>query len=111
LYALRDLAKPLRAQLEGIDEERKALEAHLVATMPKSDGGAIGKKAKAVILVSQEPTVADRAALERYILKTKDFSLLRGALAGPAVKERWEAGKKVPGVEPFAIIKVSVTKL
>ena len=45
-----------------------------------------------------------------HIRKTKDFSLLQRRLAAPAIKERWEAGKKVPGVEPFAILKVSVVK-
>lgn len=111
LHALRELAKPHRKALEAFEEERKAIEAHLVEKMPKSDGGGIGKTAKAVIVVSQEPTVQDRDKLYAYILKTKDFSLLQGALAKPAIKERWEDGKKVPGVEPFAIIKVSVTKI
>ena len=111
LYRLRDLARPLRKQLEAIDEERKAIEAHLIETMPKDDAGGVGRQAKAVIVVSQEPSVQDREALNKYILRTKDLSLLQGALAKPAIKERWEAGKQVPGVEPFAVIKVSVTKI
>lgn len=111
LYAIRDAKRPIQAQLDVLDEERKAIEAHIIDTMPKGDAGGVGRVAKAVVVVSQEPQVKDRAVFEAYILKTKDLSLLQGALAKPAIKERWEAGKQVPGVEAFGVIKISVTKL
>lgn len=110
LYALRALKKPLRDKLNKLDEEETAIEQHLIATMPKSDGGGIGKKAQAQIVVKQEPTVEDRAALQKYIVKTGAFELLQGKLAAAAVRERWDLGEKVPGVGSFAVHKVSVTK-
>lgn len=111
LFAIRDLQKPLRRKLEVLDEERKAIEQHIIATMPKDDRGGVGKRAKATIVVTQEPSIKDRKALERHILKTKDFSFLQGAPAKAAIREWWDAGRKVPGVEAFAVIKVSVTKV
>lgn len=117
--ACADLLLDLRSEkaiqqkkVDEIDEKIKALQAHLIETLPKSDQtGAVGKVAKALVKVVQEPTVKDWDAFYAHIAKTKSWDLLQRRIASPAVKERWEAGKQVPGVETFPVVKVSVTKL
>lgn len=111
LAKIRLEKKPFQDKIDMLDEERKTIEAYLIDNMPKDDTGGVGKQAKAVIITSNEPTVENRAALQKYIRKTGDFSLLLGSLKKDAVKEQWEAGKKIPGVGVFMAIKVSVTKI
>lgn len=110
LFAIKALKKPIAAALDTLDEERKAIEAHLIKSMPKEDGGGVGKLAQAEIVIRQEPTVTDRLLLQQYILDTGAWELMQGAVSAPAVKERWEQGEAVPGVSPFAVTKISVTK-
>lgn len=110
IYAIRAEKKIPRDALNALDEEEKALIQHLIDTCPMSDPCGGGKNAKFEILVAQEPTVQDRAALEAFILKTKDFSLLQAGLSKPAIKERWGLKQQVPGVGVYQYKKVSVTK-
>jgi hypothetical protein len=64
-----------------------------------------------VVQTKVVPQVQDWPTLHKYILRTKDFSLLQRRLSESAIKERWDDSKKVPGVEPFNAVKVSVTKV
>lgn len=117
--ACADLLLDLRTQkavaqkvVDEIDEKIKALQSHLIETLPKSDQtGAVGKVAKALVKVTQEPAVQDWDAFYVHVAKTKSWDLLQRRLSSPAIKERWEAGKQVPGVGTFPVVKVSVTKL
>lgn len=110
LYELKQLGSPLRRQLEALDAERKAITDHVIKTMSKTEGGGVGKVAQVEVVVKAEPSVKDREALLKHIIKTGAWDLLQGKLASAAVKERWEAGKAVPGVESFNVVTVSVTK-
>ena len=112
LFGIKEAKGKLEAQIKTLDEEKRAIEEKLIADLPKSDaGGVLGKLCRAAITKHDVPTVKDWDAYYAFILKHKDFSLLQRRVGEAAVKERWEAGEKVPGVEPFTVIKVSVTKL
>lgn len=107
---LSEIRKELEQRTEALQAEQKALEQHVISNMEKGDQGGIGARAKVEIKVSQEPQVQDRDLFEKYILKTKDFSLLPLTPNKAAIKERWNDGKQVPGIGAFGIVKVSVTK-
>lgn len=111
LAELRDSRKGAQEIVDSIDAEEKALKAHIIDTMPKGDTGASGKKFKVAVVVKEVPQVKDWEAFYKYVLKTKDFSLLQRRLGEAAVKERWEANKPVPGVEAFKAVTVSLTKI
>ena len=55
---------------------------------------------------TMEPMVKVWSSVYEYILETKDFSLLEKRIGKAAVKERWENGVIVPGVEKFAVYKL-----
>lgn len=117
--ACADLLMELKAKkaaqqkiVDDIADKITALQNHLIDTLPKSESsGAVGKIAKALIKVTQEPNVENWELFYAHISKTKSWDLLQRRLAGPAVKERWEAKKQVPGVGTMPVIKVSVTKI
>ena len=112
LYALGESRKALMVQVAALEEQEKALKNHLIETLPKSDAqGVMGKRAKVSIVTKRVPTASDWDQFYRHVLKTKDFSLMQRRLSEPAIREHWEAGEKIPGVEPFNVVKCSITKL
>lgn len=112
LYTIRQDRLLVQKQVDELKERETALRDHLIATLPKSDAtGTAGKVARAQVQTKRVPHVEDWEALYKHVKRTGDFELLQRRLANDAVAERWDAGKKVPGVEPFTTVTVSVTKL
>lgn len=111
LYKLRQLKSEQKQKLDALDAEYKAIKEKLIQELPKSKAeGVTGRAATATIRLKDIPSVKDWDQLYKYIKRTGDFSLLQRRVSDGAVKERWEDRKKVPGVEPFRVVDVSVTK-
>lgn len=111
LMRLRDERQELTKKIDAIKAHENAIKEKLIEELPKDDAqGVTGKLARVTIKTKKVGTVKDWSALYEYIRKKKDFSLLQRRLSDAAVKEQWEAGKKIPGVEPFNVIQVSLTK-
>lgn len=111
LLELRHAKAELNRALEALEEERRAVEAKLIAELPKSEAaGVTGHAANARVVTKQVPTAKDWDQIYKHVLRTKDFALLQRRLSEGAVKELWEAGKAVPGVEAFTVVTVSVTQ-
>ena len=112
LYTLREQRLIVQKEADALEEREKAIKQHLIDTLPKSDQtGAVGHVARAQIKTKRVPQVDDWEALYKHVRKTGDFEILQRRLAADAIAERWEAGKKVPGVGAFNAVTVSVTKL
>lgn len=91
---------------------------HIVNNIPKGDGGAVGKRFKAIRTETDTYSIEDDQVFYEHVRKTKDFSLLNRAINQKAVRERLEDpkfvkkfGAKVPGTKKFVKIGLSVTKL
>lgn len=113
LFELRE--KRLQAQkiVDAIQEDETLLKNHIIDNVPKGDTGASGKHHHVSVYTDPVPRIADPDKLFAHIKKTGDFDLLQRRLNNAAVKERWEDPKNkkgVPGVEPFNVVKVSLTK-
>jgi hypothetical protein len=54
-----------------------------------------------------QPHVKDWEKFYAYVLETKDFSFLERRPGKAAIKERWEDGIDVPGVEKFPVYKLT----
>lgn len=111
LYETRQ--KRLEAQkiVEQLAKDEAAIREHIINNLPKSDTGASGKKARVSVTTKQVPQVKDWDKLWAHIKKTGQFDLMQRRLSDSAVKERWEAGKQVPGVDAFGAVTVSINKL
>lgn len=111
LHEIKALRAELKKQDDVLDRERKDIEAKLIDELPKSDAqGVVGHVARAKIITQTTATVKDWPKLWAHISRTKSWDLLQKRIASSAVKERWEAGKQVPGVDTFKVVKVSLTK-
>ena len=119
LGACADLLYSLRAErlvqqkiADEMEAQEKALKEHIIKTLPKSQAsGVSGKLANVKVEKRQVAQVKDWKKFYAHLKKTGDFELLGRTLKQEAVRERWEARKKVPGVETFDAITVSCTKV
>lgn len=112
LFKLKAEKAAAQAKVEAIDEERKALEAHLIASLPKSDAtGVAGKLARVTVVSKLVPQAADWPKIHAHIKRTGSFDLLQRRLNDAAVRERWEAGNKLPGVDAFEKLTISLNKV
>lgn len=108
--------RALRLAMEKEVEEVKACESsvkqHIIDNLSKSDDtGAAGLKYRAQIVLKPTPRVADWPSFHGYVQKTGRFDLMQKRVSDTAVKDMWEAGEAVPGVERFNAVDVSITKI
>ena len=111
LYRMRAkrLAAESKVQVMKADEE--ALKAHLIGNLRADDAeGVLGKVAKVVVNSERVAKVESWDQFYQYIRTTGQFDLLQRRPADTALRERWAAEESVPGVVPFKVFKVSITK-
>lgn len=118
LYTTQQTRFAMQKEVDALQARETALREHLINTLPKSDAtGVSGKIAHACVDTKTVVQVKDWDKFYKNLIKeyAKEglaaFTLLQKRVGDAAVKERWEAGKKVPGVEPFNVPVVSITKI
>ena len=113
LFDLRERRLAAQKVVDDFKADETQLRDHIINTLPKGDTGASGKHHHVSVYVDPVPRIMDSDKLFAYIKKTGEFDLLQRRLNDAAVKERWADPKNkkgVPGVEPFNVVKVSLTK-
>ena len=112
IYRLRAARADANKVSDAIDTKIKALTAHVLESLPESGAsGVSGMHARVQVVTRQVPAVRDWGALQEYVLLTHSFDLLQRRTNDAAIKARWENGDRVPGVEPFEVDSLSITKL
>lgn len=101
----------LEAKLTPIEQEEIALREHILGTFKKSQlDGAKGSGVSLAIVKQTVPTVKDHDAFLAFAVKKANWDLLPRSVSSPAWRERLEAGKRVPGIEPFDRVSLRVTR-
>ena len=112
LFELRNKRLTEQKKVDEIAAEETALKNHIIENQPESEAsGVAGKLARVTVVTKQVPQVKDWDAFYKYVKKTGSFDLMQKRLTDAAIKERWEAGKEVPGVEHFNAVSVSINKV
>ena len=112
LFELRNKRLAGQKLVDEVEAEEKALKSHIIENLPKSEAsGVAGKLARVTVVTKQVPQVKDWDAFYKYVKKTGSFDMMQKRLSDAAIKERWEAGKEVPGVEHFNVVSVSINKV
>lgn len=112
LYTLKSEKSKAQAAVDKLDAEEKFIKNHIINTLPKSEAtGVAGKLARVTVITAEVPQVKDWTAFYAYVKKTNSFDMLQRRLSEAAVRERWDSKKAVPGVEAFAVTKVSLNKV
>ena len=112
LWAKREEKREAEAKVTVIAAEIAVIEESLMARMDTEETSkSQGKKASVSITSSIVATVEDWDAFHTFVAQIKYFHLLQKRVSDPAVRELWDAGKKVPGVQPFSKRKLNVRSL
>lgn len=112
LFELRNKRLEMQKAVDAVAAEETALKNHIIENLPKSEAsGVAGKLARVTVITKVVPQVKDWDVFYKYVKKTGSFDLMQKRLTDAAIKERWEAGKEVPGVEHFNAITVSINKV
>lgn len=99
-------------EVDAIKERETALSEWLIDNLPKMEATATAGAAwQATIKEKTVPQVQDWDALYEHVINTRRFEFLQRRLGDAAVKEQWEAGAEVPGVERIDIKTLSLTKV
>lgn len=111
LWEVRQERLRMQKEVDKLAKDEAELREHLIEHLPKSQAeGISGKKGHVRVVRKQVPKLADPTKFYNYVHRQKAFDLLPKQVNRSAVQERWEAGKKVPGVEPFQTVTLSVTQ-
>lgn len=112
MFELTQKRRAVKKEMEAIEEEEKAYKAHIIENLPKSQAsGVAGKLCRVTAIVKEIPQLKDSEAFYKYVKSKNRFDLLQRRLSDAAIKEMWEDGKEVPGVEKFNAVTLSVNKL
>jgi hypothetical protein len=110
-HDIREVRLALTKVAAAVEEHEKAMLEHIIENVSADEGGVVGKRYKGIIKRETIPVVEDWDKFYEHIRKTRGFDLLNKALNRAAFKERFEAGKAVPGCGTFQAKKLSVTKV
>ena len=112
LYELKAQMSAINKQLEALDKERKVIQEHVINELPKSNAtGVSGKAANVRTITVDVPQVKDWDDFYGFVRSSKRTDLMQRRLSEGAIGELLDAGKKVPGVEMFTVVKISLTKV
>lgn len=102
MSTLRDRKRELAEQVTAVEKEMADIEEQLVAQMEREGiSKATGTKASASISTTTVGSITDWDQLCAFVKKTGHFHLFQRRISDPAYRELLEAGKKVPGLDPF----------
>lgn len=93
----------------ALKAEEMALTDYIIDNLPKDSRGAVGRHHMVKVITDQKLVVKDWDEFYKYVHKTRKYELLQKRLGEGAAQELIDDGKKLPGVEPFTVVKVSLT--
>ena len=109
IWAAREEKRALESQVKEVALKIEELEAALMERLEVEGlDKATGTKASVSIGTSVVADVQDWDEFWKYIFKNKYSHLLQRRVSEPAYRELLDAGKKVPGVQPFTKRKLNV---
>lgn len=115
LFTQDQVIHDINSTLAEAKQLRERMVEHAFNVFKNDDlEGGRGKLAQCSIsrkVVPQVEDPSDWAKLFKWILKTKDFSVLQKRLGVIHIRDLWDDKKKVPGVVPFTKVGLSVTKV
>lgn len=112
VWAKREEKREAEAKVKVIEAEIAAMEEVLIDRMDKEETSkSQGTKASVSITHAVVANVEDWDAFWPFIVKHKFFHLVQKRVSDPAMRELWDAGKKIPGVQPFTKRKLNIRSL
>lgn len=114
-FKTRAKRKKLEADAERIKRDEEAIKLHILNTFKADELKAVKVSAGTATRAPADMPQIDLdtggwGALQKHIQKTGEFDLLEKRLGVLAARERWEAGKSIPGVKKFVKVEIKLTE-
>lgn len=118
LGGLIDLLYATRVKRLEAEKEIKALKtqevAYRVRIKQMLDAASLeagsGKTATTSVCYTTEPNAKDWPAIYQYIVENDAFDMMQRRLSATAVRDRWNDGIIIPGIEKYDTWDLSLTK-
>jgi len=108
----RDERRNVEKTVDKLKELESELKATIIRELKEAKAGAVaGKSYTATLKKKTQPQVAAWEELYPYIVENDAWDLIQRRISGPAVRERWDDGKEIPGVVAVEVEDLSFTKL
>ena len=112
VYKMREGRLQAQKKVDEMKAQEGAVHDYIINSFKKDEiEGAKGKVASASINQSVVAQVDDWEKFYEYIAKESAFDLLQRRVNDGAYRARLEDKLTVPGVQPFTVTKLSVTKV
>lgn len=113
LYTLQQQRLEKSREADALKEQEKALSDHIRTNMLPALGldGAKGNMGQVSLQDYDYAEIEDWDAYFKYIAKNKAWELVQKRESITALRELWDAGKKIPGVERKEGKKLHVSKV
>lgn len=113
LYAeVREIRLAMQKHVDEVQAREREIREHIIANLSKSDDtGAAGKRYRAQIVLKTVPQLKSWGEFISFVARNKRFDLLQKRVSDTAIKDLWEGGINVPGVDRFKAVDVSITKV
>lgn len=113
LFDTKSLRLLMAKETALVETREKAIEEKLIAIIPATSSGAMGKHHKVKVETADKWIMNTEKWPDffAYVANTGSFDLLQKRLADRAVADRMEEGVKIPGVENMKVKKISLTKI
>lgn len=111
LYELRAQRLDAEKAIKAMKSDELALRVTIKRLLDAASlEGGRGQIASTSVIHSTEPTAKDWPAIYGFIRENDAFDMLQRRLSATAVKDRWESGIIIPGIEKFDTWDLSLTK-
>ena len=111
LYSLRAARLEAEKKIKEMKSDELALKVQILRMLEATGlDGAKGKAATAAVVYEELPVVKDWDELWDYVEATDSRDLLQRRISVTAIRDRWNAGKIIPGIDKFNSTDLSLTK-
>ncbi len=113
LYELRQARIEKQREVEALAKQERGLREHIIASLPKSEAsGVAGKLARVTVVTKEEPVIKNISVFRRFLRRSKRHDLAyKLRPSAPGIREIWESGEQVPGIEKFTVVTLSLSKV
>lgn len=114
-FSTRAARLALQKQVDALEAREAQLKSHIIDNLPASSATGIRGKLVAVVIEKKDRAeLADFDAFTDFIVKNRKkgaFALMNRALNAKAIKEYWDMGQQVPGVNQVAYKTLSYSAI
>lgn len=108
---LDDTIREAQAEVDKLKKKRTDMEEDIIQRFSKEEiNSARGNRGQLTRSDVDVPKITDWTKFHSYVKRHNAFELMHKRVTAEAYRERIDAGKKVPGVEEFTVIKLSIAR-